>query len=106
MLDDDAVREMRTRRAAGELVKDLAAAYGVPGQTASALVTGYRRLGAGGAISPPDSRDGPLKLTRVRLKLARQAVAGGATYGEVAAALGVSRATICKGLLGRTKGND
>lgn len=106
LLTDEEVRELRQRRAAGELVKDLAAAYGLPIQTVSALTTGRRRPDAGGPLSAATRIGGPLKLTRAKLRLVKQALADGLTYKEAGALLGISAAAISKALNGKTLGND
>lgn len=118
-LSDEDVVSLRERYAAGERQVQLAEAFGIGQTTVSALVSGRTRADAGGPLAEPAPRaraaaaggGAPRGTTTARVRLTdalvaqvRERVGAGESRADVAAALGVSKASVDSIMSGRRGG--
>ncbi|WP_084102288.1 hypothetical protein [Demequina sp. NBRC 110051] len=115
LTDADVVR-LRERYAAGERQTDLAAVFGVAQTSVSAIVSGRTRADAGGPIAARSPRAQRPQATSTRSASARnrltdavvaevrERVGAGEGRAEVAAALGISKASVDSIMSGRRGG--
>lgn len=87
-LSDAEVRRLRQRAADGELGADLAKEYGITAASASQIITGKTRSGAGGPIREARQRT---KLSASDVEEVRRLAATGMSQTEIGRHLGVSQ---------------
>jgi DNA-binding transcriptional regulator LsrR (DeoR family) len=108
-LTETSVLECRRRYAAGETQRALAAEFGIAQAAMSQVITGARWAWLPGAVPIDKKRHGrggsahhAAKLTPELVEQARTRCANGEKQGEVAASMGVTRATLWKAINGLT----
>jgi plasmid maintenance system antidote protein VapI len=96
-LSDEQVAALREKFRAGTRQADLAIEYGIRQNTVSSIVTGGRRLGAGGPISRGSKR----KLTAEDVVGIRRALSAGTRVGAISAEYGITQQMVSQIQTGR-----